>query len=415
MNADLLTELGQATLAISAAIVFIALVRQPLRRGWGARVAYVLWVGAPLAVLAVLLPAPSPQTLPVIAPAVTIGLPQSLASAWTASAPAAATWLLPLWLLGMVAFLIVIARRQTNFNRLVQRHAHLPYDEVIGHGPAVAGFLRPRIVLPTDFRERYNADEQALVLAHEQVHLRRGDVHAQTLASVLRCLFWFNPLVHYAATRFRFDQELACDAVVLQQFPKSRRTYGDAMLKTQLAEFGLPLGCHWPSNHPLKERIAMLKHPLPGTARRLSGAMLVAVVVATGSYAAWIAQPAYAAPKPSPTVAQPAPMPSVTRITEGDVLTPPKYPDAAVAEGLRGKVMLKLLVGVDGNVKQVQVESSEPAGVFDQAAIEAASQWHFSNASRDSDGKPVEGWVRVPIQFEPDSPAPASSGQSSSP
>jgi len=86
----------------------------------------------------------------------------------------------------------------------------------------------------------------------------------------------------------------------------------------------------------------------------------------------------------------------------------PKYPEAARNAGLRGKVMLKLLVAVDGSVSQIQVESSEPAGVFDQAAIDAASKWHFSNDSRDSNGKPVEGWVRVPVQFAPQSPDAAS-------
>jgi len=399
MNTDFLVELGQATLAISAAIAAIALLRKPVRLLLGARAAYVLWALAPLAVLAVLLPTPSRHSAAMFASTVTIGLPQALASGWSAPMNASMpTWLFSLWFSGMVASLAVLARRQVNFNRRVQRRAHEPFDEVTGHGPAVAGLLQPRIVLPADFRERYSAEEQVLVLAHEQVHLHRGDVRAQSLASVLRCVFWFNPLVHYAAACFRFDQELACDAVVLQRFPKSRRTYGGAMLKTQLAEFGLPLGCHWPSNHPLKERIAMLKHPLPGTTRRVSGALLVAAVVATGSYAAWAAQPAKTMPEASTAPASP---PSVTRITEADTLVPPAYPAAAKAAGQGGMVVLKVLVAVDGSVKQVQVESSKPAGVFDQAAIDAAKQWHFSNDSRDSDGKPVEGWVRVPVQFAP--------------
>lgn len=409
MNTDLLRELGQSTLAISAAIIAIALLRKPVRRRFGARAAYALWALAPLAVLAVLLPTPSRQATAMFAPMATIGLPQALASGWTGPMnPSMPMWLLILWLSGMAASLGVLARRQANFNRCVQRRQHAPFDEVTGHGPAVAGLLRPRIVLPADFRERYSTDEQVLVLAHERVHLQRGDVRAQTLASLFRCVFWFNPLVHYAAACFRFDQELACDAVVLQRFPKSRRTYGGAMLKTQLADTGLPLGCHWSSNHPLKERIAMLKHPLPGTTRRLSGAVLIAIVVATGSYAAWAAQPAKIVPSASTA---PAALPVVTRITEADSLALPLYPEAAKAAGVSGLVMLDVLVAVDGNVKQVKIESSKPAGVFDQAAIDAARQWHFSNDSRDSNGKPVEGWVRVPVQFEPHSPDSPASGK----
>jgi beta-lactamase regulating signal transducer with metallopeptidase domain len=123
-------------------------------------------------------------------------------------------------------------------------------------------------------------------------HLRRGDIHAQLLATGLRCLFWFNPLLHYAARMFRFDQELACDATVLAAFPRGRGRYGSAMLKTQLAGFGLPVGCHWQSSHPLKERIEMLKQPLPARMRKRTGAAMVAVLMCAGTWAAWAAQPA---------------------------------------------------------------------------------------------------------------------------
>src|SRR5688572_23252859 len=112
------------------------------------------------------------------------------------------------------------ALRQRRFNRLVERKAGSAFDTVSGHGPAVVGWWRSRIVLPEDFRERYSRGERRRVLAHEIAHLRRGDIHAQAFATGLRCLFWFNPLVHYAAGLFRFDQELACDATVLEQFPR---------------------------------------------------------------------------------------------------------------------------------------------------------------------------------------------------
>lgn len=121
--------------------------------------------------------------------------------------------------------------------------------------------------------------------------MARCDAQINALAAALRCLHWFNPLVHFAASRFRFDQELACNASVISRFPEARRPYADAMLKTQLADLGLPAGCHWQSSHPLKERIAMLKQPLPGRKRRrLGGAGVVAIIVAA-SFAAWAAQP----------------------------------------------------------------------------------------------------------------------------
>jgi hypothetical protein len=152
--------------------------------------------------------------------------------------------------------------------------------------------MPPRLVLPPDFETRYTEGERELILAHERAHLARGDTFANALAALLRGLFWFHPLVHYAIARFRQDQELACDAAVLRRFPQARRSYAEAMLKTQLAVLGLPVGCHWQSSHPLKERIAMLKHPIPHPARRALGFGLAAMLALFGGYAAWAAQPA---------------------------------------------------------------------------------------------------------------------------
>jgi TonB family protein len=154
-------------------------------------------------------------------------------------------------------------------------------------------------VLPADFEARYPADQASLVVAHERAHVRRGDVRANLLMAALRCLHWFNPLLHAAAARFRLDQELACDATVLARHPHARRAYADAMLNTQLAVPGLPVGCHWQSSRSLKERILMLKRPLPGRARRIAGQAMLAVALAAGSYGAWALQPAAADQAPA--------------------------------------------------------------------------------------------------------------------
>ncbi|MGD3580303.1 M56 family metallopeptidase, partial [Xanthomonas citri pv. citri] len=42
--------------------------------------------------------------------------------------------------------------------------------------PVSVGLWRPRIVLPMDFDTRYSAAERTLILAHERLHLRRGDL-----------------------------------------------------------------------------------------------------------------------------------------------------------------------------------------------------------------------------------------------
>jgi beta-lactamase regulating signal transducer with metallopeptidase domain len=186
---------------------------------------------------------------------------------WAAGAVAtpslqAAFLMVAAWAAGALLSLSWFASRQLRFQRLLERRAGSRLAISRRQGPAVVGWRRSLIVLPEDFRERYTRGERRLVLAHEIAHLRRGDIHAQLLATGLRCLFWFNPLLHYAAACSASTRNLPATQQC-SPLSRGRGRYGSAMLKTQLAGFGLPVGCHWQSSHPLKERIQMLKQPLP--------------------------------------------------------------------------------------------------------------------------------------------------------
>jgi hypothetical protein len=152
----------------------------------------------------------------------------------------------------------------------------------------VLGAWRARVIVPADFASRYTPEERCLMLAHEQAHLARGDAIANAAAAAWLCLFWFNPLMYWAVGRLQFDQELACDARVVSRRAAARKLYAGALLKAQLPTepaWRMPIGCHWQSSHPLKERIAALKYPPPGAGRRLSGAALAVALSASGIYA----------------------------------------------------------------------------------------------------------------------------------
>jgi bla regulator protein BlaR1 len=447
MNAsDVMALLVEATLASSAAIVLVLALRGPLRRRFGAATAYAAWWLVPAALVAVALPA---AVAPVGAPAMQGGT-AAAGGAGVAAMSAGAAFDLALlqvgaWLGGALAVAAWLAVQQRRFRRSLGP-LHRRSDGVLQAAstaglPAALGLLRPQVVVPVDFERRYSAPERELMLAHELSHVRHGDLHANALVAALRCLFWFNPLVPLAARHFRHDQELACDARVIARHPGSRRAYGEAMFRTQLAAQPLPLGCHWGFSHPLKERIAMLKQPVPTLARKTGGVLAVAGLTLVFAYSAWAAQPARmptlvvaadsadrtlppmpAAPEappappaphdipapPAPPAphdipappAPPAPPPPPPALPAASERTPPAYPEHAAEQGIDGKVVLLVDVDAEGKALDVQVEKSEPAGVFDQAAIDAARQWRFTPAVED--GRTVPGRVRVPIQFEAD-------------
>lgn len=141
---------------------------------------------------------------------------------------------------------------------------------------------------------RYDSEERALILAHEQAHRQRGDILANAIASGWLCVFWFNPLMHWAIARLRVDQDLACDAIVLRSSRAGPLRYAHLLLKAQIADgppLHVPVACQWLSNHPLKERIAMLRRSYPGGARRRFGIALTAAVILAGSGLSWATQP----------------------------------------------------------------------------------------------------------------------------
>lgn len=294
-DAALVSSLLEATLAVSAAVLLVLLLRMPVRRLFGARAARALWWVVLLAPLATLLPAPVQEiqhmtSAPITAPtAAALSMPVMNPRTGITSD----TLLVCAWLLGALLLVIATWWRQRKFMRrlgtLVSDGAG-HWRAQTPHGtPALVGVVSPRIVLPSDFDTRYNASEQALVLAHERAHRAAGDTWINMIAAGVRCVFWFNPLVHIAASRLRLDQELACDAIVAAQHPRQRRVYAEALLKTEHGSL-LPIGCQWRAGDALTARVRALASPLPARDLRIAGIACAGVIAIAGGTVAWAVQ-----------------------------------------------------------------------------------------------------------------------------
>ena len=380
----------QATVVACAAIALALLLRRPLRRAFGARVAYAAWWLVPAALAALAIPA-SPEG-DFAATGLRIAIPIGDASVFAGREAGFSwqPWVLGAWACGAFVLALLMARSQARFRAALgtlRPHGDAWRAERAAEGlPATIGMLAPRIVVPADFESRFDARQRELILAHERTHVDRGDGWANLAVAALRALCWFNPLVHVAARCFRHDQELACDAVVVARHPPLRRAYGDALLQAQLAAGASPLACHFGFGHPLKERIAMLREPIASRRRRIAGNAAVMALALGAGFTAWASQPAAK---------------SIQDVSVGKVAMPaPRYSDFVTKPGVTGKVLLVVDVAADGSVADVQVERAEPADAISTPAVLAVvRKWKFT--PKMEDGHPVASRVRVPIQFNP--------------
>lgn len=75
-----------------------------------------------------------------------------------------------------------------------------------------------------------------------------------------------------------------------------------------------------------------------------------------------------------------------------------RYPPSAKKNGIRGYVVLSILVSEKGSVDQVQVLESNPSGVFDAAALQGIRSWQFEPAKYKGDV--VRVWAKQRIRFD---------------
>ncbi len=308
MASEILHALLAASLVVGAVILLLCAVRTALRRAFGARLAYMAWAAVPVALAATALTALYAVRMPTPVQQVVAPLRHLVGADLPAAGIGGSLWQqwqrwqqwLPSQSLLVTAWLVVAGVMLVWYGdahrRYRQRLGPLRRDSDIHHstrtdqGPAVVGLWRPIVVVPADFCTRYTQQEQQLILAHEAVHVRRRDPLMNALCALMQCALWFHPLVHIAARRFRLDQELACDAAVMHTHPTLKRSYADAMLKTQMSTQAALIHCHWQSTHPLKERIMQLQQTPPTKLRQAFGRVMVATLVAACGYGAMAAK-----------------------------------------------------------------------------------------------------------------------------
>lgn len=118
----------------------------------------------------------------------------------------------------------------------------------------------------------------------------------------------------------------------------------------------------------------------------------------TGVLASTVPTPPQAAtPAPAP-VAPPAPKVELPS-SDADYLQNPKpaYPPMSKRMGEQGRVVVRVLIGVDGVAQKAEIRTSSGFDRLDQAALATSLRWRYVPGKRG--GAPETMWFSVPINF----------------
>ena len=281
-------------LATSGLILLVLLLREPVRRRFGSRVAYGLWLIPGARLLMPTLTETVERSVPVAPSGSPEPLVQSISTeplmlvatnpqaGLVAQAGGWPTILVTIWLgvaLGLFVSRMLAFRRDRRAILAAGRDAGRAGSVRIVESPEVSspvafGIFDRVIAVPADFERLYDQRERALALDHELAHHRSGDLIANFFAFVLLCLQWFNPLAWVAHAAFRFDQEAACDARVLDKAKaRDRADYGRTIAKAASGR-ALLFASALDRRNTLKRRLkSMLTNPSAG--KRMTGKLLI--------------------------------------------------------------------------------------------------------------------------------------------
>lgn len=153
--------------------------------------------------------------------------------------------------------------------------------------PALHGVIRPRLLLPKRFAEKFSPTELRFVFLHELAHLKRRDLLLNWVIALLQIAHWFNPLVWLGFARWRADRELACDAIALEAVGAGQnKEYGRTILRL-LENFTRPLATPGlvgilEDKRQLRRRIGMIANYVPARGWPRLAMVLVAVLAVIG-------------------------------------------------------------------------------------------------------------------------------------
>lgn len=291
------------------------------------------------------------------------------------------------------------------------------------YGPAVAGLLAPRVIVP-EWALSLDADARRLLLEHEGEHLRARDPLALALSIGALVVLPWSPALWWQHRRLRVAIEIDCDARVIARTGELRR-YGDLLIEVgRRVAPGRPLALALSEpRSTLTRRIDIMTRQTQRRARYRAAAFAVTAVALVGAMAAVPAPDVRielatgSLPMVAGETGGPVPVdtPYVERVGAEPTFTPydvkptltnreefvraleAGYPPVLREAGVGGTVVLHVFIDETGTVRNTEIHTGSGRADLDEAARAVMRVAKFSPAR--NEGKEVPVWIALPVSF----------------
>jgi TonB family protein len=266
-------------------------------------------------------------------------------------------------------------------------------------GPAMVGMQT--VLLPTGFAGKVQEDDLEAALAHELAHVRRRDYVKNVGYAVLMLPVSYHPCAWLIKKGVGESREAVCDAMAAEVL-ESRRLYARSLVRLAMVipaamRGGATAAVGIFEGNTLERRVSLMME----RGKRLKGAARVAAMVAgmlLSGLAVVSMMGTHVTVRAGEGVAGkmgPTRVPAHVMASRLVKQVQPKYPEAAKKAKIQGAVVLNVLIGKDGTVKNLKVASGPK--VLRQSATDAVRQWTYKPLL--VNGNPVEVETTISVVY----------------
>ncbi|WP_010236403.1 M56 family metallopeptidase [Clostridium arbusti] len=158
-----------------------------------------------------------------------------------------------------VLYMLEDCKKQMGINR------HIPIITTpLIKSPSLMGYFKPIILLPENILKVLPVKKLRYVFLHELSHFKRKDIPINWIISILKIVYWFNPVIQHGLNKMREDMEICCDSLALSYTKDEEvKEYGYTILNL-IENFSRPtklLGATSiiSNKNEVKRRIVMIK------------------------------------------------------------------------------------------------------------------------------------------------------------